>query len=150
VLVVQRSFRCPPEAVLAVLADGWAYVAWVVGASRIRGVDPAWPAPGARIAHSVGAWPLLTDDVTICESWDPEVGRLGLTARGWPLGEAQVRLQVRPAPGGCVVRMAEDASRGPGTLVPGPVRRAVLRPRNLESLRRLAALAERPGVDAVG
>lgn len=133
--------RCDPGAVLDVLADGWAYATWVVGTSRIRGVDRAWPAPGTQIAHSVGIWPALLDDVTVARRWDPDRG-IELQARGWPAGEARVRVEVRPSAGGCTVEMSEDAVRGPGTLVPRPLRTAALVPRNVESLRRLAYLAE--------
>ena len=41
--------------VWSVLSDGWLYPLWVVGASRMRDVDPDWPAVGSRIHHSVGA-----------------------------------------------------------------------------------------------
>ena len=54
--------RATPADVFAVLADGWLYPSWVVGASRVRGVDGTWPQPGSRIHHSVGVWPLLIDD----------------------------------------------------------------------------------------
>ena len=141
-VTVVRRMDCAPAAVLDVLADGWSYVAWVVGTSRIRSVSPDWPAADARIEHSVGLWPLLLDDVTDVRSWDPEDG-IELLARGWPAGEAAVRIRVRARADGCVVRMDEDAVRGPGTLVPRPLRAAVLRARNTESLRRLAYLAER-------
>jgi hypothetical protein len=136
-----RDLTCPPAAVLEVLADGWTYATWVVGTSRIRGVDPAWPAPGARIAHSFGVWPAVIDDVTVVRDWDPERG-IDLQARGWPAGEARVTIEVRPRIGGCTVRIVEDAVRGPGTLIPRPVRTAVLQARNSETLRRLAFLAE--------
>lgn len=141
-VTVTRRMRCPADAVLAVLADGWAYATWVVGASRIRAVDPDWPAPGTRIAHSVGLWPVLLDDVTESLAWDP-TGRLELQAHAWPAGEARVVLEVRPDGAGCVVRMTEDAVRGPGARVPRPLRAAALVPRNRESLLRLALLAER-------
>ena len=62
-------------------------------------------------------------------------------AQAGPL--ARVRIEVAPATDGCVVRIAEDAEKGPGTLVPRPVRSAVIGPRNVEALRRLAYLAER-------
>lgn len=138
---VTRDLTCPPSAVLDVLADGWSYATWVVGTSRIRAVDPTWPAPGTRIAHSVGIWPALLDDESVVRAWDPE-GGIDLQARGWPAGEARVRIEVRPHPDGCTVTIAEDAVRGPGTLVPRPLRTAVIVPRNTESLRRLAFLAE--------
>ncbi|WP_315099131.1 SRPBCC family protein, partial [uncultured Cellulomonas sp.] len=129
---VTRDLRCPPHAVLDVLADGWSYATWVVGTARIRAVDLGWPAPGARIAHSVGLWPALLDDVTVVRSWDPERG-IDLQARGWPAGEARVQIEVRPRPGGCTVAISEDAVRGPGTLVPRPLRSAVLVARNTEA-----------------
>lgn len=140
---VTRRIHCPPSAVLAVLSDGWTYATWVVGTSRIRGVDVAWPAPGSRIAHSAGVWPAVVNDTTVSLVWDP-AGRLELQARGWPAGEARVVLEVRPDRSGCVVRLAEDVDRGPGRLIPAPLRDAVIVPRNRETLRRLSLLAERP------
>ena len=41
-----RSMNCSPEDVFAVLADGWLFPTWVVGASRMRDVDAAWPEVG--------------------------------------------------------------------------------------------------------
>lgn len=141
-VTVVRRMQCPAQAVLDVLADGWSYATWVVGTSRIRGVDPTWPTPGSRIAHSAGLWPAVVNDTTSSLAWDPD-GRLELQARGWPAGEARVVLEVRPAGDGCVVRLTEDADKGPGRLVPPPVRAAVIAPRNRETLRRLGMLAER-------
>ncbi|QTE31298.1 SRPBCC family protein [Pengzhenrongella sicca] len=149
-MTVTRDLDCAPDAVLEVLADGWTYATWVVGASRLRGVDRSWPAPGSRIAHSVGCWPAVLDDVTTVRRWDPSAG-IELQARAWPAGEARVRIDVAArAGGGARVRISEDAVRGPGTLVPRPLRAALLAPRNTETLRRLAMLAERrptPGGD---
>ena len=146
-VTVTRRMRCPADAVLALLADGWSYATWVVGTSRIRGVDTAWPTPGTRIAHSAGIWPLVVNDVTVALDWDRPGGRLELQARGWPAGEARVLLRVRRDGDGCVVRLDEDAVRGPGTLVPRPLRSAMLLPRNRETLQRLAMLAERRAAD---
>ncbi len=149
-VTVTRRMRCPADAVLTVLSDGWTYAAWVVGTSRIRGVDPGWPTPGTRIAHSAGIWPLVVDDVTVALDWDRDGGRLELQARGWPAGEARVLLRVRPDSDGCIVRLDEDAVRGPGAAVPRPLRQAGLVPRNRETLRRLALLAERPAASDAG
>ncbi|WP_036962283.1 SRPBCC family protein [Promicromonospora kroppenstedtii] len=143
-VTVMRAARCAPEAVLDVLADGWSYSSWVVGTARIRAVDPTWPEPGARILHSVGLWPGLLDDETVIRALVP--GRsIELQARGWPAGEARVLIEVEPLPsdGGSRIRITEDANRGPGKLVPRSVRSAVIGPRNTETLRRLAFLAER-------
>ena len=59
-----RSIAATPEQVWSVLADGWLYPLFVVGASRMREVDDPWPAVGSRLHHSVGTWPLLVDDTT--------------------------------------------------------------------------------------
>lgn len=141
-VTVTRAARCTPDAVLRVLADGWSYSTWVVGTARIRAVDPTWPEPGTRILHSVGLWPALLDDETVVRAWDPERS-IELQARGWPAGEARVLIEVTPVAVGCLIRITEDADKGPGTLVPRPVRSAVIRPRNVETLRRLALIAER-------
>ncbi|GAA0942741.1 SRPBCC family protein [Pseudonocardia zijingensis] len=140
-VTVSREIASSPDAVWAVVSDGWLYPSWVVGASRMRHVDPAWPAVGARLHHSVGVWPALLDDTTSVVSSVPGK-ELVLEARGWPFGEATVRLTIEARPSGCLVAMAEDATSGPGKLIPGPVRTALIGPRNTESLRRLAYLAE--------
>lgn len=130
-----------------VLADGFSYASWVVGASRVRAVDAGWPGVGARIHHSVGSWPVLLDDVTEVLECDP-ARVLTLQAKGWPAGEARVELELSASDeaglGGCRIEMREDATHGPGLLVPKPLRQLAIVPRNRESLQRLAYLAERP------
>jgi hypothetical protein len=131
------------DAVWSVLADGWMYATWVVGASRIRAVEPQWPRQGARIHHSFGVWPALIDDHTEVLTCDP--GReLLLKARGWPAGEAHVRITVTPAstPNISIISMTEDVTSGPGHLIPRPARQLLITPRNTEALRRLALIAE--------
>ena len=39
VITVTRDVDAPGQAVWDVLADGWSYATWVVGASRVRDVD---------------------------------------------------------------------------------------------------------------
>lgn len=138
---VCRHVAAPPEAVWAVLSDGWLYASWVVGASRVRAVDADWPAPGSRIHHSVGAWPALINDVSRCLEAEPG-RRMLLQAKGWPLGEAHVELSIIARDDGCEVTMVEDATAGPGLAVPGPVRQPVIAARNREALKRLALVAE--------
>jgi len=139
---VERDIAAPVEVVWSVLADGWSYANWVVGTARVRMVEDGWPAPGRRIHHSVGVWPLLLNDTTaVLESHEPS--HLAVEARGWPLGKAHVALELRPdGDGACVVTIREDAVSGPGTLVPHAIRQALIVPRNREALRRLAQLAE--------
>jgi uncharacterized protein YndB with AHSA1/START domain len=141
---VKRTVSATPEAVWKVLADGWLYPLWVVGATRMRQVEDEWPRPGARIHHSVGTWPAVLDDDTEVVESVPGT-RMVLRARAWPTGEAHVCIRIEPHQAGATVTMEEDVVRGPAKLVPKPVRAPLLTWRNKESLRRLAWLAERRG-----
>ncbi|GAB3599303.1 SRPBCC family protein [Microbacterium tumbae] len=136
-----RELSCTPDEVFRVLENGWLYPAWVVGASRMRDVDPSWPQQGAELHHSVGAWPMLLDDTTRVEEWDPP-RRIVLLARGWPIGEARVVIRVRSHGEGVMIRIDEEPVSGPAALLPTLLTAPLLRWRNAETLRRLAFLAE--------
>ena len=136
-----REFRCAPEDVFRVLSDGWLYAGWVVGASRMRAVEPNWPGAGSQLHHSFGVWPALIDDKTIVEQFEPP-RRMVLRARGWPIGEARVTVDVKPRGGISVVRLREEPVAGPGRYVPRPLLDLLLHWRNTETLNRLAFLAE--------
>jgi len=136
-----REMNCSPEAVFAVLADGWVFPTWVVGASRMRDVDANWPQAGSTLHHSFGVWPALINDETVVKLWDPP-RRMVIQPHGWPVGEAEVVIDVKPRGAGCVVRIQEHAIKGPGTLVPAPIMDLGLHIRNVETLRRLAFIAE--------
>jgi hypothetical protein len=129
-----------PEAVMNVLADGWLFALWVVGASHIRDVDANWPQAGSRIHHAVGVWPVLIRDSTEARVYEAD-GVLELLARGWPLGAAIVRIEVHEEDGGSRVVLGERIVSGPGTFL-RPVEHLLVPPRNKESLSRLVALAE--------
>lgn len=137
-----RIMSVRPEAVWRVLADGWLYPLFVVGASRMREVDASWPAPGALLHHSVGVWPLLLDDATEVLECEP-THRLVLRAHAWPAGAARVTFSLEAHSEGAQVTIEEDADSGPAVLVPKPVRDVQLAWRNVETLRRLAYVAER-------
>ncbi|CAB4940052.1 unannotated protein [freshwater metagenome] len=136
-----RPISATPEQVWSVLADGWLYPLFVVGASRMRDVDDTWPAVGSRLHHSVGTWPLLIDDTTEVLELE-EDRRIVLKARGWPAGEARVEISLRPTADATVVTIVENATAGPGALIPKPVQDVQLHLRNTETLRRLAFVAE--------
>jgi uncharacterized protein YndB with AHSA1/START domain len=138
---VSRDVAASPDHVFAVLADGWLLPVWLVGAAHIRNADTDWPARGARVHHSIGAWPMLITDTTEVLDVDPP-HTLVLHARMWPLGEAHVEMRMRPSSSGTAVTMIEGAARGPAWLLDNPLQRLWLRRRNLESLARLAAVAE--------
>jgi uncharacterized protein YndB with AHSA1/START domain len=136
-----RTLDTTPEKVWDVLADGWLYPLWVVGASRVRGVDAAWPEVGAKIHHSVGSWPLLIDDDTEVMEVRPHQ-LLHLRARGWPVGEAEVVITLTAQGSRTEVTIDEDAVSGPGLLMPHPFRGMTIKWRNVETLRRLAYVVE--------
>ena len=127
----------------AVLADGWSYSDWVVGTVHIRDVDKNWPQPGAKLHHKAGPWPLSLHDSSTVLEMTPD-RRLRLNAGLWPFGEAVVDVSLEPVDGGATrVTMAEDFERGPLRLLRNKINDLVLHRRNVESLRRLADIAER-------
>lgn len=129
------------DEVWGVLADPWSYASWVVGASRIRNVEGQWPAVDAKIHHSVGAWPMLLNDVTSVAASEPG-RRILLRAAARPLGVAEVELVLQEDSGGCLITMNEEPVSGPATLLPAVVQEPLLKSRNRESLLRLALIAE--------
>lgn len=136
-----RTIKATTDAVWAVLADGWLYPLWVVGASRMRDVDETWPQPGARLQHSVGSWPLLLDDVTEVVELTP--GRaLSLEAKTRPGGVARVDIVLESVGTDTRVTMSEDIVAGPARLVPKLLRDPGMTWRNTEALRRLALVVE--------
>jgi uncharacterized protein YndB with AHSA1/START domain len=136
-----RLIKASPDRVWAVLADGWLYPTWVVGASRMRSVDASWPQVGSRLHHSAGVWPALLDDETESLHCLPE-RQLRLRARGWPLGEAEVSINLEPKDEGTLVELREQVVAGPGRYLPRRAQDPMLTIRNTESLRRLAYLVE--------
>lgn len=141
-----RVLHCAPEDVFEVLSDGWLYPSWVVGASRMREVDETWPMAGAELHHSFGVWPALIDDKTVVEEFIPS-RMMVMRARGWPIGEARVTIDVKPRGHECVVRIQEEAVAGPGRFVPPQLLDIPLHWRNNETLHRLAYLAEGRAAD---
>jgi uncharacterized protein YndB with AHSA1/START domain len=136
-----RIVAATPDDVWKVLADGWLYPLWVVGATRMRDVDENWPEKGSRIHHSVGVWPMLINDHT--EVLEVVPGRsITLRARAWPVGEAKVDIRLSDVGAQTEVVIEEDAIAGPGVLVPEPFKGLTLKWRNVETLRRLAFIAE--------
>src|SRR6478735_5653379 len=117
----ERTMKATADEVWAVLADGWLYPLWVVGASRMREVDDGWPAVGARLHHSVGTWPLLVDDTTEVVEVTPGAS-ITLHARAQPSGTAKVTIRLEAVGAETRVVIEEDAVSGPALLIPKPVR----------------------------
>jgi uncharacterized protein YndB with AHSA1/START domain len=143
VAITQRTVQAPPERVFAVLADGWSYSDWVVGTAHVRDVDAHWPQPGAELHHNAGPWPLSLHDSSSVVAVEPG-RRLRLKVGLWPIGEAVVDIRLEPdGPGRTRVIMLEDFERGPLRWVHNKLNDVLLHRRNIESLRRLADIAER-------
>jgi hypothetical protein len=140
-LTVKRDTTASRQRVWDVIADGWTYSQWV-GNTRMRAVDPRWPAPGAFIHHTIGIWPVVLNDETEVESSTP-LEELVLLAKGRPFGGARITLRLSDSGAGCRVEMAEVPVGGPLNWVPRRLALAAAYPRNRECLARLAALAER-------
>lgn len=141
--VTSRTIHASCDDVFAVLANGWHYSGWVVGTSTIRAVEASWPAVGAKLHHSVGAWPIKIDDHSEVLECVPG-RRLVLQAHGWPMGEARVQVDLIALDGGrCRATITETPDSGPGLMLRNPAGDVLLDLRNRECLRRLASLAER-------
>lgn len=127
---------CTPDDVFVVLDDACAYPRWVVGARRIRAVDPDWPSVGARFHHAVGP-PVgeLHDFSRILQRDPPHHLRLEVRLR--PIGEAIVDLRVAAGDEGTRIEMCEQPTAGPVAWVPGAALNPLLWVRNQLSLRRL-------------
>ncbi|GAA4360600.1 SRPBCC family protein [Angustibacter luteus] len=136
-----------PERLFEVLSDGWQFAGWVVGSANVRAVETGWPRPGSRLHHAVGVWPATLKGETTVEVCQAPT-HLALLARGRPLGEARVDLRLARTAAGTVVTMGEVPVSGPGKWAQNPLLDSLLHARIVESLRRLAALAEHPEVPA--
>jgi hypothetical protein len=106
VAVSERFLPAPPERVFEVISDPTTYPEWLVGAKRIRGLDPDFPREGASFDHTVGAGPLDVKDTTTVERKEGE-RVLQLIARARPLLSARVRFEVSEAPDGSRLRITE-------------------------------------------
>ena len=125
------------------IADGWTYSQWVVGNSRMRAVDPDWPAPGSTIHHTIGIWPVVAQRRDGGRECVPARRNWCCSPRARPFGARESRC------GSSIPRTAAPHRDGRGAgrraaqlgATPAGTRRGV--PRNRECTWRLAAIAER-------
>jgi hypothetical protein len=140
--------RATPDAVFDSLDDAYAYPRWVVGARRIRYVDPNWPAEGSRFHHAIGTFVAELHDSTLVISRDrPDTVELEVRFR--PTGVARVRISVVSEQHGTRVTMEETPTKGPICWLPYAVTDRVLTIRNAISLRRFQHLCEARAAKAV-
>ena len=131
-----------PKAVFDVLRDGRSYQDWVVGTRAIREVEPGWPEPGTALHYTVGYGPGRKDDETRSRAYEPD-HRLEMEAHAWPAGSARIELRVDPVHDGTLVSIDEHPLRGLARTLHNPVLEALIRVRNVETLRRLESAARR-------
>jgi len=142
VSIAHIVIRSPSEAVFEALLDPTCYPDWVVGASHIRDVDDDWPREGSSFHHAVGVWPIrIHDSTTVVRTRRPTL--VELRVRAWPLGEADVRLDLEQRGSLTRVTMRETPAEGPGAAIWRAPTAAVTTLRNRASLRRLKELVER-------
>ncbi len=135
--VTRRRIPFPPSAVLALLADGRRYADWVVGAKRIRAVDPTWPEVGSQFHHTVGVGPLSTSDATEVLAFARPGGPVVLKARAWPTGSARVTITAERTNEGSEVVIDEVTLERPAKSLNNQVIDGLINLRNVESLRRM-------------
>lgn len=137
---VRRTVAAPRDEVFDAIADPRTYPDWLVGAQRIRHVDPSFPAPGSEFAHSVGP----SDEVTVDDTSEAvavdEDRRLVLEVRVGPVRGGVEFVLGAPTPQTTEIVLRERPI-GPAVVLT-PVLRPSLGARNEESLRRLDAFLQ--------
>jgi uncharacterized protein YndB with AHSA1/START domain len=131
-----------PAEVFAVLDDAEAYPRWVVGARRMRRVDPDWPNEGSAFHHAIGVPGAELHDSSEVVDRDPP-HHIELEVRFRPTGVARVAIHVAPADGGSEVTIEEHPAAGPVAWLPRLLTDPVLHLRNGWSLQRLRSEVER-------
>ena len=124
-------------------------IGWSVPA-MFEDVEPGWPAAGSEI--STTPWvsgPFIRETSTAVEVC--EVGhQLVLEARARPFGRARVEITLEEIPNGTRIVMSEEARSPSLARWSNPVLAPFVHVRNVEALRRLAALLEDPTVSYSG
>lgn len=132
----------PPEKVFEVLIDPYSFPKWVVGAKRIRGVDPDWPRPGSAFHHASGAGGEITvKDKTVLVTMNPP-SSLVLQAYLRPLGIVRIRITLErgSAEGTTLMTMREAPAPGTKLTKVKKLLDPALATRNFRSLRCLEKL----------
>ena len=105
----------PPEKVFEVLIDPYSFPKWVVGAKRIRAVDPDWPRPGSAFHHASGAGGEVTvKDKTELVTMNPPMS-LVLQAYLRPLGIVRIRITLERGSSEGTTLMTIREAPAPGT-----------------------------------
>jgi uncharacterized protein YndB with AHSA1/START domain len=138
----ERIVDASPRQVFDVLSDAGTFGRWVVGTKDIRDADDTWPGPGSILHHRVGIGPLaLNDSTTVVEANPP--GLLVLEARGRPFGRARIEFRLTRSGDRQTRVTMEEQIQQPRLLASfDPLFAPLVRIRNAETLRRLAAIVD--------
>lgn len=136
----RRLILASPTEVWSLLSDGHRYGEWVTGTQQVLGVDPHWPAVGARLKVRVGVGPLALDDTCVVRVSEPE-SRLQLEAKAGPLGAARIAMNLIPWGEHTLLILDWHPLRGPGTRMHGLPVDYVIGVRNGMMLTKLARVA---------
>lgn len=136
----RRLILASPTEVWSLLSDGHRYGEWVTGTQQVLGVDPHWPAVGARLKVRVGVGPLALDDTCVVRVSEPE-SRLQLEAKAGPLGAARIAMNLVPWGEHTLLILDWHPLRGPGTRMHGLPVDYVIGVRNGMMLTKLARVA---------
>lgn len=135
------DIRATPDEVFDVLADGWNYAAWVVGAKTIPHVDPGFPAAGSCFQNRVRNGFRGIDGVTeVVTANRPRT--LRLRASVGRVAAADISFELEPISGGTSVTMHESPIGDRPFSVIGRRSAPLLRVRNAECLWRLKCVVE--------
>jgi uncharacterized protein YndB with AHSA1/START domain len=132
----RTHFDASPERIYALLMQPAIYPKWVVGARKIRAVDPDWPKPGSRFHHQVLAGLVPINDNTKLVEAVPD-RKVVLHARARPTGVAEVVITLTPRDGGTDFEIREYPISGFAKRIDNPVLDGLIYLRNVEALRRL-------------
>jgi Polyketide cyclase / dehydrase and lipid transport len=140
--VNEQTTEAKPATVWSVLADAESYGHWVVGAREVRAVEGDWPTPGATFHHTqgLGPLPIIKDTTSVLEEEEGRRLKIEVRIRPWLVGHVEFQLEEVDA--GTRIRMHESTQTG--VLFPlKPLLDRLFKARNVESIRRLKAEAER-------
>ena len=137
----EGHLHAPPERVFEVLRDGYSYVRWVIGTTKIRHVDANWPEVGSNLHYTAGWWPFRVQDRTVVTRYEPD-RRLTLEALGKVSGSALIDIEVIAEGDGSRVVIDEHPVAGPAAKIHNPAVESMLRLRNVRMMRKLKDVVE--------
>lgn len=130
-----------PQHVYDVLSEPRHYGEWVVGTQAVVESDPRFPASGSSFRYVAGVGPARITDRTIVLDAEPP-SRLELVAKGGPLPDASITLELTPEGGGTRVTLHERPRRRILAIAIGPLGHFLISRRNQVALGRLKRIAE--------